>query len=436
MNMYSGLKVVEKMKDKFTFPTWEDIKYFLMIWPSYASWPLMDGKEADPIEWTELQEKQKADILTEIEQQRGYKDLDILPEAEFIAVINHLKARLIELNPLQEKFIEALHDYLPQGPATNAMKQALSNIPAKRETEKRGVHYRVRDRFPNTKLVEYESASSKFMFTFSEDNYKKIAEASNRQGANTRKILNFLLTKANNQNFDPVIHFDLQELVDRGIYNSKDTAYRGVIGCIDQLRSFELEGTYRRGNKQVRNAKTYVFTGRDITYTNCRVITMPGAIENLCPYFTLFPKWTYKLNKAAFSMIDHIYYMARQRRSQDSISKKGYFTVSFKTLCAELSLPKPGDTTRHTQFIINPLLDAIEEIENASQTDIKITPYYNHDYKNAHDFLDGYLMVEPEKAIYNYVTDMANSRQKKIKAAVKAAEAKKKKEEAKKRDGK
>ncbi len=413
------------MKNKKVAGTWQDLKDFLFIWPSFLIWPDKENiKEADPIEWTDLQQKQKAEIIAEIEKQRGYQDRDILTESDFINAIEQLRKRLLELNPGDPLLREAIYDHLPQGPGTNALKQALSCIAAGRKLSKRGVTYNERDRFPKDKLVEYESANSTFLFTFSSESYEKIAKTSSRQGANTRKILNFLLAKANSQNFNHVIRFDLQELVDRGIYNSKDTAYRGIKICVDQLMSFEIEGTQKRGSKETRNAKAYVFTGRDITYTTCKVITMPGVIEKLCPYFNLFPKWTYKLKKTAFSMVDHIYYMARQRRSQDNIKNKGYFIIGFKTLCAELALPGPDETTRHTQFIINPLLDAIEEIETANQTDLKITPYYDYDYSNIHTFLEGYLKIEVDKPVQDYAIDRAKSRQKKLNAADKKREGK------------
>ncbi len=410
--------VIKMSKKKEAAGTWQDIKDLLLNWPSWLLWPhIEDIKEAEPDEWSQLHREQKAGILAEVEQKKGYQDQDVLSEADFFDTIEHLRKRLIELNPGDPLLQEAIYDHLPQGPGTNALKQVLSCIAAGRKLSKRGVTYKERDRFPKDKLVEYESSNSSFLFTFSGESYEKIAKTSSRQGANTRKILNFLLTKANSQNFDHVIEFDLQELVDRGIYSNKDSAYKGIKICVDQLKTFELEGTQKRGSKETRNAKAYVFTGRDISYTACKVITMPGVIEALCPYFNLFPKWTYKLSKAAFSMIDHIYYMARQRRSQDSIKNKGYFTVSFKTLCEELALPAPAETTRHTQFIINPLLDAVDEIEAASQTDIKITPYYDHDYKDINIFLKGYLKVEVEKPVQDYAIERAKSRQKKLKAA-------------------
>lgn len=86
--------------------TWLEVKQYILTWPDFLEWP--DG-EASPDEWAALQEKQRADILTEIEKEKAYKDKDILSATDFFTVLGYLRRRLIELNPgdpLQKKFIE------------------------------------------------------------------------------------------------------------------------------------------------------------------------------------------------------------------------------------------------------------------------------------------------------------------------------------------
>jgi hypothetical protein len=103
-------------------------------------------------------------------------------------------------------------------------------------------------------------------------------------------------------------------------------------------------------------------------------------------------------------MLDYIYYLARQNTDK-LIIKEGYFNISLEAINEYLGNPKPDETEHHQQLIIEPILNAIDEIEDARENnELRITPFYNFDYKNAHDFLQGYLKIELEPKAIEFLT--------------------------------
>ncbi len=369
--------------------------------------------------WNELSEKpvgkwstikthfaQWGDFLVEYEEDQLLKDDDVIPYYQFL--------RFLYKAYLRDSYcLGTIFDMIPHGQGSNALKFTMTQIAAgKIKASKRGTEFKVTDRdIDNSKVITFSSNKSQFRFYLNQENYKILASTSNRQGANTRKLLNFLLTKANEQHFNPTITFDLEELVSRGIYKNKDTAFRGAKKCIDELRTYEVECAAIQGKKEIANVKDYLFYSRKITYGTCNVTTNPNYLPSLCgQYYTPFPRWAYQLPGKAFILADYIYSMARQTRCQDSISKKGSFNMSFKAIAAHLGLPEPEDTHKHKEYIVDPILQAIEEIKATSKNEIKLTPVFDHDHRNAQDFLKGFLTVEVEEDVKNYQKTLKGKR--------------------------
>lgn len=397
---------------------WEDVKDGIV-----GSWEMFKNMTLDSEKQRQTDNKSDHVLsLYEIEKtldkhasKQGYSNEQQLTLAQFLLAFHEVAKKY----SIAEK--NALCDLIPQGPGTNAFKViTTSMIAGIEQINKKGSVFTIRDRFDNTMVIEYKSNKSNYIFSIRNENFEKIAKTSNRQSANIRKMFNFLLTKANEQNFNNLVEFDLQELIDRGIYNSKDTAYRGAKDCIDSLMAFEVEGTTRRGKKEIANKKSYVFVSRDITYNNCTVQTMPGMLEGLTGYYSYLPRWAYRLKSKPFLLLDYIYSMARQNTNR--LLKEGHFNISLRAVNTELGQPGPDDTHRHTESIIDPILKAIEEVEENSLNDLKITPIFDHDYKNAYSFLKGYLQIELDKQTHESLTNKAKSWQKKIRQAkIKAA---------------
>ena len=84
--------------------------------------------------------------------------------------------------------------------------------------------------------------------------------------------------------------------------------------------------------------------------------------------------------------------MARQKNRK--IQQQKYFTLSLENIRKHMGIISPKETEHHQQLIVEPIENAIVEIEDArEETDIKITPVYKYDYKNIQEYLKRYLKI-------------------------------------------
>lgn len=303
------------------------------------------------------------------------------------------------LELVNKKLAETINYYnmLPTSALTDAIKRMSIAASNNRDIKtNKNIKINTMETLNGKYLLSYNSGKEQYEVSI--DNAQAIKR---KQSAGLRKTLNFLLIKANEQHYPEKICFSLDEYMKTTGISSKDGAYRAAKREIDILLGFKITGTIKRGKKEVRNAMEYVFTGRDISYNQCYVKCMPRHVEMLCQYFTLLPIWAGELKTKAYDLLDYIYYLARQNTGK--LKEQGYFNISLKAINDYIGGYDPNETQRHEQFIIRPLLDAIEEIEDTQKnSELKITPFYNFDYKNAYDFLDGYLKIELEPEALKY----------------------------------
>ena len=122
-------------------------------------------------------------------------------------------------------------------------------------------------------------------------------------------------------------------------------------------------------------------------------------MEFIAPYFTVFPRFAYALSNNAFTLVRYIFFIARQ--NAQAIKDKGKFTISLENIRENLGLPSPEEVKnrRYRQLIIDPIANAIEEIEDALQNvpeakeyGFTITPY-GTDTSSINEWLKGYLEI-------------------------------------------
>ena len=122
-------------------------------------------------------------------------------------------------------------------------------------------------------------------------------------------------------------------------------------------------------------------------------------LDFITNYYTVFPRFAYALSNNAFSLVRYIFFVARQNTQH--IKDKGTFTISLDAVRENLGLPAPEDVKnrKYKQYIIDPIEEAIEEIETALQTvpeakeyGFTITPIAS-DAGNIHKWLEGYLEI-------------------------------------------
>lgn len=361
------------------------------------------------------------DLLSEWPKITGLtmEELDQMAVWEVVEIVNEKLAE--KLPEIVEKELIENYCILPNSPITKFMKNvsiAKSNTKAKAIAKSKNVKIQ--------ETIDYEGGRGIYDYITTNESYEIIFEElkalKTRQSISLRKTMNFILIKANEQNKPRAITFDLEEYQNMTGYKSKDTAYRGAIRNFEILRGISVGGVVKRGKKEVRHKTSYIFIAKDISYNQCIIECKPELVEMLSQYYTLLPKWAGELNTKPYDLLDYIFYMARQSQNLKNIKEKNTFNVSLKAINDNIGGHDPDETQRHTEYIINPILDAIEEIEEtqaaAERTNIKITPMYNHDYKNAYDFLEGYLKIELDEEALNYYIDRNEAKIREVRKAL------------------
>lgn len=215
-----------------------------------------------------------------------------------------------------------------------------------------------------------------------------------------KKLLLFSLQKLAAQNEPVEVGFSLQELVDLGMYSTTSNAIRGIKEFFAQQKQTTISGTFQKGRKTIREEGGILFYHYHIENGYVKLsINENFNLDFITNYYTVFPRFAYALSINAFSLVRYIFFLARQ--NTQPIRDKGKFTISLDAVRENLGLPAPEDVKnrRYRQLIIEPIEQAIEEIENALQTvpeaknyGFTITPVVS-DTGNINQWLEGYLEI-------------------------------------------
>ena len=332
------------------------------------------------------------------------------------------KADLIRAEISIADKIKPLENYifLPNNSIHQLIKQAL-NSPQKVAAVKKGIISTRRNTITEDISITYNGQDGSIV-TIELARAKELFKDRVRGGA---KMYNFFLQKTNEQYRQEKTTFLLQELVDLGIYANKDSAYRGIKTITDKMMNMHIEGMmieYEGGKKKERrNIKAALIAQRDISYTACH-ISLPPIIRENTKYITILPEWNYRLSENGFMLLDYIYFLARQ--NAEKIKKEHIFTISLEAIRVRLGLPTPEKAGKDPKrLILEPIEKAIEDIEDQRDgTDIKITPVYNPDYKNIHEYLQGYIEIQLDKKAEAYMFKIAKDKEKELKQIEKRKE--------------
>jgi hypothetical protein len=330
---------------------------------------------------------------------------------------------IIDGEKLEAEIKSLSHLTLPATALTNLLKQFLNN-PNRLESPRRNritveEHYLTKEA-----IITYKSEDAIYTLTV-----ERIKELFAKRVQNGAKVFNFLLEKLNEQNYAENTEFMLSELIEAGIYANPDSAYRGLKTVLDKLMRIHIEGrvkTYEgRKRKEIGHVKTAIIGGRKVTYNKC-VAILPSIIRDYTPYITILPRWGYALqSENAYMLLDYIYYLARQ--NTDKIRERGYFTINLDTIRQHLGIPSAEEVNEehdghYNQLIIKPIEDAITAIKEKQEgNELKITPVYDSNYKNVHEYLNGYLEIRMSGLSFEYMEQRAVQEEKRIAEAKRKA---------------
>ena len=380
------------------------------IFDKIEDWPEMTGLSEDELD--EMAVWEVVDLI----KQKGF-----LPNGTTKKKKSGQNKRDIEAKFLCDVLSNDKYFTVPSTSLTNVTKQILHSPNRVKGTRsgqiKMEKHYLTKD-----VLITYKGNDS--TFTFSIDQTKQLFTKRITNGA---KALNFFLQKLNEQNYREKTTFLMSEIVNIGIYANKKSGYKGIKAIVDSMSEISIEAitTIYNGNKreEIRSVKAKLIAQYDISANECHVVFPPIFREGM-RYITILPSWSYSLNENAYMLLDYIFYLARQRAPK--IKKDGYFEINLDTIRIHLGLKTPKEAGEHPQQLISePMEKAIEEIEDAIKkaginAGIKITPFYEHNYKHISEYLNGRIQIELDEYTQKYMEERALAQEEEFKKVKKA----------------
>ena len=235
----------------------------------------------------------------------------------------------------------------------------------------------------------------------------ELADIDKMTGSNkpAKKLFVLSLIKANEQAiFDgqltkDYISFPLQELIDIGFYKTPQSARTGFKAGMDALTSLKIKGHIQQTKKRGSSidALEVLCTGANIKNGQCTVYFNPRISWSfIAQYFTILPRYYFKLPNRASDLLYYIFFLARQHTRD--IEERGYFTIGFRAIQHRLQLPSEIDNGNPYRTIKQPIEEAIEELETEhsllyGNTEFSLLPVYD-EAASIKDYLDnGYLRV-------------------------------------------
>lgn len=403
--------------------------------------------ETDPAavaKWAELYKNSIKKAISGIAKQdqggSGFSGFELLSGkfTELLKKLQQLEEKIktttdpAEADKLQEEVDRIKYDILPTGSPLYLFNAALTYHGKKKQipTTKNGTKQSDRH-----KEITYTAAKGGYTITQTDKRTGERVEitlinADKMQGKGVKKCFAFLLTMSNKQNFSPVIGFSLQELVDRGMYSTLENARRGIKAALDTLQNIKFSGTIKKGRrKEIKQAEAGVLFYHYKIKNNYVEVSVNENfnIEFIAAYYALIPQWLYALNNSnAFDLGEYIFMQARQNTAE--IKRGNSFNISFKKIRELLALPLEADIAakgskwKPKQYVIEPILTAIEDIQQgaaaANNADFTLEAIYNPSYKDLSEFLEGYIKISFNGELYQKLSDIADKQEAKIAQAI------------------
>lgn len=332
------------------------------------------------------------------------------------------------LAPLQ-KGEKAFYN-VPDSPASDLILELLgaganiADLPARKKQVSHGTSLEV---YEDGKRRQIQLKSQKASVTI------ELADIDRLTGSNkpAKKLFVLALIKANEQAiFDGVlgrdyVSFPLQELIDIGFYKSLRSARTGFYSGADTLTSLKVKGRIQKNKKTGSTIDTLevLFTGAKIENNQC-YLRLNYAIDwsFLAQYFTILPRYYFKLPNRASDLLYYIFFIARQRTKD--IEERGYFTISFRAIQHRLQLPNEATSPNPQRDIKQPIEDAIEQLETEHSlyyhnTEFSLLPVCD-DGASIGDYLDnGYLQVGLKGSFAQLFIDISRETAKQIETSQK-----------------
>ena len=235
----------------------------------------------------------------------------------------------------------------------------------------------------------------------------ELADIDKLTGSNkpAKKLFVLALIKANEQAIHDgqltknYVSFPLKELIDTGFYSTPQSARKGFNDGMDTLTNLKIKGHIRHTKKNGSSidALELLFTGARIERGQCTIFFNERISWSfIAQYFTILPRYYFRLPNRASDLLYYIFYLARQHTKD--IEERGYFTIGFRAIQHRLQLPSEVGNSNPYRTIKQPIDKAIEDLETEhckhyGTSEFSLFPECD-DTASIVDYLDnGYLKV-------------------------------------------
>lgn len=261
----------------------------------------------------------------------------------------------------------------------------------------------------------------------------ELADIDKLTGSNkpAKKLFVLALIKANEQAIHDgqltknYISFPLQELIDTGFYSTPQSAKKGFNAGMDTLTSLKIMGHIQQTKKKGSSidALEVLFTGARIERGQCTIFFNERISWSfIAQYFTILPRYYFRLSNRASDLLYYIFYLARQHTRD--IEERGYFTIGFRAIQHRLQLPSEIGNNNPDRTIKQPIEEAIEQIEDGhsglyGNMEFSLLPVYDETATISEYLENGYLKVELKGAFAETFIAISKDTAKQIEAAQK-----------------
>lgn len=251
----------------------------------------------------------------------------------------------------------------------------------------------------------------------------------------TKKILTLILEKINEQAYcegrliRDYVTFSNDELIERGIYKTPQSALKGMKIALNILTDMKMEGMLNfNKSKSISYSMPASYQYGNIfrfgTYKKGQwgiYIEAKADWRFIFQAFSILPDYYYSLPNRPSELLYLIFTTARQHT--DDIKKRGYFCIGLRKIQEALHLPDEDKTKNPQRDIKDVINTAIKEIDEAHikyfrNEDLLFLSLEYDDSWNIRQFLDeGFLHVELSDFFAKPFIDIEDDKIKNLKEA-------------------
>lgn len=189
-----------------------------------------------------------------------------------------------------------------------------------------------------------------------------------------KKIFILLLQKINEQVYHEgtltrnYIEFSPHELIDKGIYDTPQSAKKGFIKAMNILTGIKVCGElqFKKGKAIISPKLAVLFPTVETSRDSLKVYLNQQVDEINWQFFfqafSMLPDYYYELSPRASELLCYIFSIARQH-TQD-IKERGHFSISMRAIQQVMHLPDEDETEHPKRDIKDEIEKAVYEIEN------------------------------------------------------------------------